>query len=358
MAGMMTELRALSPELRVEAHLIELEAMGYTVVEDAIPPALLARLQANHRQLIQRVRECKPPEEWSMESDKPGVVDAWRLYGMDPAYEELLTLPNVFPIIDRAIREGRGRPAHTGGPRLYHEMAQHMPAGTPAGQSWHRDGDYVRCTFTLNDLGPRDGGTVILPGSHRDDGMAQAYGEILNHQEKVSYAQGGQVGSGFDNTPTQPHAMPTWVSQTGPAGSCLINWTMLWHTRSPSAGTVDRDLIWQIYRRPNQPCGSGRRQHHPTAAWVAKVKRGSNELCASRPSTHSNCRPPNATTVPSRVLRHVSRLLTARCCCCCWWWCWCCCCCWCWCWWCWWCWWCGCLYASGCMHACSEEHRR
>jgi hypothetical protein len=157
MAGMMTELRALSPELRVEAHLIELEAMGYTVVHDAIPPALLVRLQANHRQLIQRVRECKPPEDWSAESDKPGVVDAWRLYDLDPAYEELLTLPNVFPIIDRAIREGRGRPAHAGGPRLYHEMAQHMPAGTPGGQAWHRDGDLIRCTFTLNDLGPRDG---------------------------------------------------------------------------------------------------------------------------------------------------------------------------------------------------------
>ena len=37
------------------------------------------------------------------------------------ADEQLLTLPKVFPIIDRAIREGRGRPGHPGGPRLYHE---------------------------------------------------------------------------------------------------------------------------------------------------------------------------------------------------------------------------------------------
>ena len=104
---------------------------------------------------------------------------------MSAADAELLTLPKVFPIIDRAIRGGRGRPGHPGGPRLYHgdlnagimsdlcsshkrlsvaafpaEMAQHMPAGTPGGQSWHRDGDYIRCTFTLNDLGPDDGGAV------------------------------------------------------------------------------------------------------------------------------------------------------------------------------------------------------
>ena len=59
--------------------------------------------------------------------------------------------------------QGRGRPAHAGGPRLYHEMAQHMPAGTPGGQSWHRDGDYIRCTFTLNDLGLDDGGRSCAP---------------------------------------------------------------------------------------------------------------------------------------------------------------------------------------------------
>lgn len=105
-------------------------------VNDAIPPALLARLQANHKQMVKRVRQTIPPEEWSHESDKPGVVDKFRLYGLDPAYQELLTLPKVFPIVDRAIREGRGRKAHPGGPRLYHEMAQHMPAGTPGGQSW------------------------------------------------------------------------------------------------------------------------------------------------------------------------------------------------------------------------------
>ena len=79
-----------------------------------------------------------------------------------------------------------------------------------------------------------------------------AYGEVLNFQaEKVKYAKG--VGGGFDNTPTQPHRMPTWVSQTGPAGSCLINWTMLWHTRSPSHGTVDRDLIYMAGLQTPEP---------------------------------------------------------------------------------------------------------
>jgi hypothetical protein len=154
-------------------------------------------LKVNHAQIVKRVRESKfPPTtegvsqglRHSWESPKLGVVDAFRLYAMDDAYEELLTLPKVFPIIDRAIREGRGRPGHPGGPRLYHEMMQHHPAGTEGGQGWHRDGDLLRCTFTLNDLppSPEGGGTVVLPGSHRG-GMdepagvlADGYGKVLN----------------------------------------------------------------------------------------------------------------------------------------------------------------------------------
>ena len=116
-------------------------------LEQAIPPELLRRLKANHAQIVKRVRETKfaPTTEGvsqglrhSWESPMLGVVDAFRLYAMDDAYEELLTLPKVFPIIDRAIREGRGRPGHPGGPRLYHEMMQHHPAGTEGGQGWHR----------------------------------------------------------------------------------------------------------------------------------------------------------------------------------------------------------------------------
>lgn len=146
-------------------------------------------------------------------------------------------------------------------------------------QSWHRDGDYIRCTFTLNDLGPNDGGTVILPGSHRDDGLSDKYGEILNSQEKVEYEQTG--GSGFDNSDNQPHRMPTYVSQTGPAGSCLINWTTIWHTRPPSKSGNDRDVIWQIYCRPDQGRGRGRRQHQNTREWIDSVHAGDNETLKS-----------------------------------------------------------------------------
>ena len=37
--------------------------------------------------------------------------------------------------------------------------------------------------------------------------------------------------------------------------------------------------MWQIYRRPNQGVGGkGRRQHHPTRAWIDKVQSSGSEL--------------------------------------------------------------------------------
>ena len=79
----------------------------------------------------------------------------------------------------------------------------------------HRDGDLLRCTFTLNDLppSPEGGGTVVLPGSHRggmvDEAgrLADTFGAILN-SEHIQRTQ----------------QMPYNMSQTGPAGSFMINW--------------------------------------------------------------------------------------------------------------------------------------
>lgn len=135
----MEEMLALPEDLREEAHLMELESMGYTIVHEAIPPDLLRRLKICHEQACQRIRDCKPEADWSWESDNEGVVDYWRLYALDPVYEELLTLPSIYNICQRAIIEGRGgaeMEPHPAGPILVHEMAQHAPGRTPGGQQW------------------------------------------------------------------------------------------------------------------------------------------------------------------------------------------------------------------------------
>jgi len=108
---------------------------------------------------------------------RSGVVDYWRLYALDPVYEELLTLPSIYNIYQRAIREGRGGPGiepHPAGPVLVHEMAQHAPGNTPGGQSWHRDGGSVnpslRCTFTLSKC---SSSLCVLEGRRTKEAAAQ-----------------------------------------------------------------------------------------------------------------------------------------------------------------------------------------
>jgi hypothetical protein len=235
----MEEMLPLPADLREEAHLMELESMGFTIVHDAIPPDLLRRLKICHEQACQRIRESKPKADWSWESDNEGVVDYWRLYALDPVYEELLTLPSIYNICQRAIIEGRGGPAmepHPAGPILVHEMAQHAPGHTPGGQQWHQDGGAynpsLRCTFTLNDLAPDGGGTIALAGSHTP--LSSEYGKVLNSTEPFDWeqhlpAREGRSSAPYDRSQNRPHAMPNAVTQRGGAGSCMINWTSIWY---------------------------------------------------------------------------------------------------------------------------------
>lgn len=67
----MEEMRPLPADLREEAHLMELESMGFTIVHGAIPPDLLRRLKVCHAQACARIREAKPEADWSWESDNP-----------------------------------------------------------------------------------------------------------------------------------------------------------------------------------------------------------------------------------------------------------------------------------------------
>jgi hypothetical protein len=72
------------------------------------------------------------------------------------------------------------------------------------------------------------------------------------------------------------------ISVVSEIARVLRSLVVLWHSRPEAVCSIDRDLIWQIYRRPNQGCGKGRRQHHPTRAWIDKVKTGRLNLSSER----------------------------------------------------------------------------
>ena len=96
-------------EEEMARHIMELETTGLTLVRDAIPTELLQRLRVAFDKAVSNVKAAKPKDEWSWESNEPGVVDFFRAYERDSAFEELMDLPTVYPILAKAMRGGHGR---------------------------------------------------------------------------------------------------------------------------------------------------------------------------------------------------------------------------------------------------------
>jgi hypothetical protein len=237
-----------------EAHLAELEQHGVTAIRNAIAPALLEALRSAHDEVCERIRRNTPRSEWSFESDEPGVVDFFRAFELHPCFEELIDLPTVFPVLAAALRGGRGR--DPGEPRCGGPVCQYLPAGTGSEMAWHRDGDLIRLTYLLEDCPSDAGGTTYIPGSHTS---------ASDHLE--------QELNDADGAPRWPEAAQV---MSGRAGDCFVNWTMIWHTRSPSAAAApDRKLFWLVYRRDSQPPDRqyGRAQDSLSHGYLARRRR-------------------------------------------------------------------------------------
>ena len=102
---------------------------------------------------------------------------------------------------------------------------------------------------------------AFIPGSHRTE---EDFSKILNDE------------NGECRWP-QPAAQ----LMSGKAGDCFINWTTVYHTRSPSSSTApDRKTFWLVYRRDSQPHTRdyGRKQDQLTHAYV----RGRREAWAQQ----------------------------------------------------------------------------
>ena len=243
-----------------EAHLTALDTTGWTIVPDAIPASLLAQLNGMFDRVVGH------PEHFptAMASGRPadngdGMVEFYRAYEIDPMCKVMMDLPTVFPIAEEAYRRRGGEIRLLSGPDC-----QHVPADTGSSMHWHHDsapvveawqrdgaqrpgvedgrfggvmGGYLRLTYILSDLEPGGGGTAMVPGSHH------LHGEIPD----------------WANGPDGPRAIPGMVTLVARAGSCVINWTRVWHTRTPNRSTTDtaRRVFWQVYRRSDQPVWAG-----------------------------------------------------------------------------------------------------
>jgi hypothetical protein len=167
----------------LESHLQRLETDGFTIVPAAIPPALLEPMRNAFERVCDAVRATKPPEHWANELDDAGAVDFFRAYELDASFEPLMDLGAVLPILDAAVRGGRGG-SGGGELRLRTPVTQLLPGNT-AGGAWHRDGGHIRCTYIFDDLEEGGGGTAVVAGTHLD--------YLLNVQENFPCRSGSET---------------------------------------------------------------------------------------------------------------------------------------------------------------------
>lgn len=276
-------------EDELEMHLALLDTAGYTVVPNAIPPPLLARVQAMFDSVVEHPERYPSAKVDGREADKgPGIVEFYRAYEIDPVCKGLMDLPAVFRIAEEAYRRRGGDIRLLSGP-----VCQHVPAQIGSSMNWHSDGPlkalpaqwhaesggsegrrgaggeavthadaafggrlggYLRLTYIISDLPPDGGGTALVPGSHHWPGAGPP---------------------GWVNTATGPVEIPGSVKLHGQAGSCMINWTRCWyaypskdsliacfgqaltrvnwmlrtarrHTRTPNLSSVARRIFWQV----------------------------------------------------------------------------------------------------------------
>ncbi len=212
-------MHTLPEEHYLDAHLLRLQHQGYTLVPNALSPDQLASIRARFDELV----ADHPNVSTAVHDPAIGTVDLNRLYELDPVFECLMDLPTVFSIARAAMQNDI---TLLGG-----SIGHYLPAGAPSPMRWHRDGDYLRFTYLLDDLAPDGGGTALLPGSHRSPDPPPDW---------------------FHGTQGTPRAIPGAVHLAGPAGTCMINWTQLWHTRTPNHADRPRRLIWQVFKRADQ----------------------------------------------------------------------------------------------------------
>jgi hypothetical protein len=164
------------------AQRLHLESHGYVVVEDAIPRSLVGRLVDAIREMQARADAGEFPEGLgaTLYSNRPDYFRVLQPHLADDAALDYVIDPRIL---------GMAREA-TGGARIRYIEADcqirrpnALEADTPmiSADGLHRGiranwslelhgrarSPFVKMLTNLTDLGPDDGGTVVVPGSHR-----------------------------------------------------------------------------------------------------------------------------------------------------------------------------------------------
>lgn len=197
-----------------------LDADGYVLMEDALSPIQLDRIS----EAYERVLAANPPRPEDLR------VEVKRALELDPSFEQLIDHPATFGVAHAVI--GYDIELATGG-----ELDCKLPC-TRAFITWHNDFQWmtnvpcprqnywIRCTYFISDVTDDMGPFTLLPGTH-----------LRSSGPPAEYSREGQ-----------PMSIEDQVRVVGPAGSCLINNTELWHTNTPNESDAARKLFMVLYK--------------------------------------------------------------------------------------------------------------
>lgn len=222
-------------EHNLELHLSRLEFQGFTLIENALPPDLVARL-------VRRMDELLPTHGVLPTAARPDTPsrDINRVWEIEPLFEDLMDWPTVFPVIEGYMKGDITL--------LGTAIANFMPRRTPARVPWHHDGPYVRLTYYLSDVTINGGPTGVLPGTHKSPSGPPKW---------------------FNTDDGYPRHVPSMLPVVVPAGTCMVNDTMIWHTSTPNDSDTDRKLIWIVYKRASQEI-TGFKELQNTPEFIAR----------------------------------------------------------------------------------------
>ena len=235
--GIYREIR----ELGLETNLAELEAFGFTVIEDALSPQQTKEL----REAVLRVAEEFTGRP--LDVDGETSFESYRyvpfLLFRDPVFKQSVLCPRPLALVTYLLGrscvlsslgshvKGAGGP----GLLLHSDQSNGIPQPfTPASQT-------ANCNFALTDYTEENGAFAVVPGSHRH------------------YRQPTRFEVGLEGEHRNPNAIPLEV----PAGSAIVWHGATWHGSFARKVPGLRVNLSNFYCRPHLMPQEDFRHHVP-----------------------------------------------------------------------------------------------
>ncbi len=249
------------------------EVNGYVVVENTLTTQEVDRLRDTLYRLREKFLAADDPNTFSINGCHtfqigPHYANLVHLLEADPAFFDYLTHPRIVGLAEEAAG-GKVRIDESGAiinsrmddddPHKHHELQFHR-GGQPGFDSYYH-GDLYHCTFmktltNLTDLGPDDGGTTVIAGSH-----------------KLNCSENEMVAAAYEK--------PELIHQVqGPAGSTMLMCETLIHATGHKRSDGDRVVIIGGYSHPKYQAQGGQA---PSAQFVEKTPEHLRELLTGRP---------------------------------------------------------------------------